>query len=87
MLARAKRKLGDIFRDGHHREVAAEDAAHLAGRIKDEQVLAALAPSLALRLARDGWDEPTILDAIELLKDHRDVGLARWAQRKAHPHG
>ena len=45
-------------------------------------VLAALAPPLALHLARDGWDEPTILDAIELFKGHRDVGLARWAQKK-----
>jgi hypothetical protein len=86
-LGRAKRKLWDIFREGHHREDAAEDAARLTGRVKDEQVLAALAPSLALHLARDDWAEPTILDAIELFKGHRDAGLVRWAQKKGRPHG
>ena len=86
-LGRAKRKLWDIFRDGHHRGDAAEDAARLAGRIRDPLVLAALAPPLALRLARDGWDEPTILNAIELFKGHRDVGLARWAKKKGRAHG
>ena len=35
LLGRAKRKLWDIFRDGHHRGDAADDAARLAGRIKD----------------------------------------------------
>jgi hypothetical protein len=48
--------------------------------------MAALAPPLALHLARDGWGEPTILDAIELVKGHRDVGLARWAQKKGRSH-
>ena len=86
-LGRAKRKLWDIFRDGHHREAAADDAARLAGRINDEHVLTALAPSLAVHLARDGWGEPTILDAIELFKGHRDAALARWAKKKEQPHG
>ena len=43
--------------------------------------------ALALHLARDDWGEPTILDAIELLKGQRDVGLARWAQKKGRSHG
>ena len=86
-LGRAKRRLWDIFRDGHRRVDAAEDAARLAGRIKDEQVLAALAAPVALHLARDDWAEPTILDAIELFKGHRDAGLLRWAQKKGRAHG
>jgi hypothetical protein len=86
LLGRAKRKLWDIFRDGHHRGDAAADAARLAGRVRDSSVLVALAPSLAVHLARDGWDEPTILDAIELFKGHRDVGLARWAKGKVKFH-
>ena len=86
-LGRAKRKLWFLFRDGHHRQDAADDAARLAGRIKDPLVMAALAPALALHLARDDWGEPTILDAIELFKGHRDVELARWAQKKGRSHG
>jgi hypothetical protein len=35
------------------------------------------------RLARDGWDQPVVLNAIEYLTGRRDVGLARWAQRRA----
>ena len=48
-------------------------------------MLAALAAPLALHLARDDWAEPTILDAIELFKGHRDAGLLRWAQKKGEP--
>ena len=87
LLGRAKRKLMSIFRVGHHRELAVDDAARLAGRIKDRGVLAALASSVALYLARDGWDEPTILDAIELFKGRRDASLAQWARKKGRVNG
>jgi hypothetical protein len=76
-----RRRLAEIFADGHDRIEAAKGAARMATRIGDERVLTALAPSLAFHLARDDWNESTILDAIECATGRRDVGLARWAQR------
>jgi hypothetical protein len=76
-----RRRLAEIFADGHDRIEAAKRAARMASRVADERVLAALAPSLARRLALDDWDESTILDAIECATGRRDAGLAKWAQR------
>ena len=76
-----RRRLAEIFGDGHDRIEAANRAARMVNRIADERVLAALAPALAIRLARDDWDESTILDAIECATGRRDAGLAKWAQR------
>jgi hypothetical protein len=77
-----RRRLAELFSDGHNRIEAAKKAASMVTRIVDERVLAALAPSLAMHLARDNWDEETILDAIESATGRRDVGLAKWAQRQ-----
>ncbi len=74
-------RLAAIFADGHDRLEAAKKAARMVTRIADERVLAALAPSLAMHLVRDKWDEETILDAIESTTGRRNAGLARWAQR------
>jgi hypothetical protein len=83
-LYRARRRLHQIFdEDDYDRDDAARKAERLAARIRDPGVRAALAPSMALLLARDGWDEPVIRNAIEYLAGHRNVGLARWAQRRA----
>jgi hypothetical protein len=76
-----RRRLAEIFGDGHDRIEAANRAARMVNRVADERVLAALAPALAIRLARDDWDESTILDAIECATGRTDAGLARWAQR------
>ena len=77
-----RRRLAELFSDGHNRIEAAKKAASMVTRVVDERVLAALAPSLAMHLARDNWDEETILDAIESATGRRDAGLAKWAQRK-----
>ena len=77
-----RRRLAELFSDGHNRIEAAKKAASMVTRIVDERVLAALAPSLAMHLARDNWDEETVLDAIETATGRRDAGLAKWAQRK-----
>jgi hypothetical protein len=83
-LYRARRRLYRIFDDEDcDRDEAARKAERLAARIRDPSVRAALAPTMALLLARDGWDEPVVLNAIECLAGRRDVGLARWAQRRA----
>jgi hypothetical protein len=74
-------RLAEMFFDGHDRIQAAKQAARMVSRIADDRVLAALAPSLARRLAFDDWDEATILDAIECATGRRDTGLANWAQR------
>jgi hypothetical protein len=83
VLARARRRLRLIFAEGHDRVASAKRANRLIDRIVDPSVRAALAPSFAHRLARDGWDEATVLDALECLTGRRDVGLARWARRRA----
>jgi hypothetical protein len=80
-LSGFRRRLAEIFADGHDRIEAAKRASRMVSRIVDERVLAALAPSLAQRLALDGWDKSTILDAIECATGRRDAGLAKWAQR------
>jgi hypothetical protein len=83
-LYRARRRLHRIFDDDYYdHDDAVRRAERLAARIRDPSVRAALAPTVALLLARDGWDEPTVLSAIERLAGRRDIGLARWAQRKA----
>jgi hypothetical protein len=83
-LYRARRRLHQIFdSDDYDRDDAARKAERLAARIRDPGVRAALASTMALLLARDGWDEPVVLNAIEYLAGHRNVGLARWAQRRA----
>jgi hypothetical protein len=82
-LARARRRLRLIFGDNHDRLASAEQARRLVERITEPDVRAALAPSFAHRLARDGWDKAMILDALERLTARRDVRLARWAQRSA----
>jgi hypothetical protein len=83
-LYRARRRLHRIFDDDDYdHDDAARKAERLAARIRDPSVRAALAPTMALLLARDGWDEPSVLSAIERLAGRRDIGLARWAQRKA----
>jgi hypothetical protein len=85
-LYRARRRLHRIFDDDDcDRDDAARKAERLAARIRDPSVRAALAPTMALLLARDGWGEPVVLNAIECLAGRRDVGLARWAQRRAAP--
>jgi hypothetical protein len=80
-LYRFRLRLAEMFADGHDRVEAAKRAARMVSRIADERVLAALAPSLARRLALDDWDESTILDAIECATGRRDASLAKWAQR------
>jgi hypothetical protein len=82
-LVRARRRLRQIFGDSRDRAVSAKQARRLIERIAEPGVRAALAPSFAHRLARDGWDEAMILDALECLTARRDVNLARWAQRSA----
>jgi hypothetical protein len=82
-LAHARRRLRLIFAEGHDRVASARRANRLIERIAEPGVRAALAPSFAHRLARDGWDEATILDGLECLTGRRDVGLARWARRRA----
>jgi hypothetical protein len=82
-LYRAQRRLHRIFdSDDYDRDDAARKAERLAARIRDPGVRAALASTMALCLARDGWDESAVLEAIELLTGHRNVGLARWARRR-----
>jgi hypothetical protein len=81
-LSGFRRRLAEIFADGHDRIEAAKQAARLVNRITDERVLAALAPALARRLAFDDWDEAIILDAIECATGRRDADLAKWAQRQ-----
>lgn len=82
-LDELRRRLAGLFSEGHNRIEAAKKAACMVTRITDERVLAALAPSLAMHLARDNWDEETILDAIESASGRRRIGLAKWAQRRA----
>jgi hypothetical protein len=83
-LTRAQRRLHHIFDDDdYERSDAARKAERLGACIRDPSVRAALAPTMALLLARDGWDEPVVLNAIEFLAGRRDVGLARGAQRRA----
>jgi hypothetical protein len=82
-LAHARRRLRLIFDGDHDRVACAKRAQRLIERVVDSGVRAALAPSFAHRLARDGWSEATILDALECLTGRRDAGLARWAQRSA----
>jgi hypothetical protein len=83
-LYRARRRLHQIFDDDDcDRDDAVRKAGRLAARIRDPSVRAALAPTMALVLARDGWGEPVVLNAIEFLTGQRNVGLARWAQRRA----
>jgi hypothetical protein len=83
-LYRARRRLHQIFcPDDFDRNESAKKAERLALRVRDPNVLAALAPTMAILLARDGWGEETILNAIEFLAGQRNVGLARWARRKA----
>ena len=83
-LYRARRRLHQIFdNDDYERDDAAQKAERLAARIRDPGVRAALAPTMAILLARDGWGEAVILNAIEFLAGQRNVGLARWAQRRA----
>jgi hypothetical protein len=83
-LCRARRRLYQIFdNDDYDRDDAAKKAERLAARIRDPGVRAALAPTMALLLAREGWEESVVLNAIEYLAGRRDVGLARWVQRRA----
>jgi hypothetical protein len=83
-LMRMQRRLHQIFDDDEHdRDEAAKRAERLAARVSDPAVRTALAPTMALLLARDGWDQPVLLNAIEFLAGQRNVGLARWAQRRA----
>jgi hypothetical protein len=85
-LYRARRRLHQIFDDDDCERVdAAKRAERVVARIGDPSVRAALAPTIAVLLARDGWDEPVLLNAIEFLAGRRNVGLARWAQRRAAP--
>jgi hypothetical protein len=81
-LAHARRRLRFIFREGHDRAAAAGQAACLVERIHDLRVGSALAPSIARRLARDGWSESEILSVIEDLSGHPDAGLVYWAMRR-----
>ena len=82
-LAQARRRLRLMFGEGRDRAVSAKRARRLIERIVDPGVRAAIAPSFALRVARDGWGEAGILDVIERLTGRRDFGLARWAQRES----
>jgi hypothetical protein len=83
-LYRARRRLHQIFdSDDYERDDAAQKAERLAARIRDPGVRAALAPTMAILLGRAGWCEAVILNAIEFLAGQRNVGLARWAQRRA----
>jgi hypothetical protein len=82
-LYRAQRRLHQIFdSDDYDHDDAARKAERLAARVRDPGVRAALAPTMARCLARDGRDESTILNAIELLTGQRNIGLARWARRR-----
>ena len=83
-LCRARHRLHQIFdSDDYERDDAAKKAERLAARVRDPSVRAALAPTMALLLAREGWGEAVILNAIEFLAGQRNAGLARWAQRRA----
>jgi len=82
ILGRAKRQLQAIFSGGHDRGFASEQVTRMVSCIRDPLVRAALAPSVAHRLARDGWDELKIQGVIERLKGQRDAGLAQWALRR-----
>jgi hypothetical protein len=83
-FARASRRLHQIFDDDDcDRDDAVRKAERSAARIRDPSVRAALAPTMALLLAREGWGETVVLNAIEFLTGQRNVGLARWAQRRA----
>jgi hypothetical protein len=83
-FARARRRLHQIFDDDDcDRDDAVKKAERLAVRIRDPAVRAALAPTMALVLTRNGWSEPVVLNAIEFLTGRRNIGLARWAQRRA----
>lgn len=83
-LYRARRRLHQIFEgDDYERNDAARKAERLAARVRDPAVRGALAPTMALLLARDGWDESVLLNAIEFLAGRRNLGLARWAQRRS----
>jgi hypothetical protein len=85
-LYRARRRLHQIFNDGDCERVdAVRKAERSVARIGDPSVRAALAPTMAVLLARDGWDESAVLNAIEFLSGQRNVGLARWAQRRTAP--
>jgi hypothetical protein len=84
-LAKARRGLRLIFGEDHDRVDAAKRACRMLERIGDPDVRAALAPSIARRLALDGWGENALLNAIESLVGRRDVGLARWAKRSVTP--
>jgi Bifunctional DNA primase/polymerase, N-terminal len=87
-LDRAKRRLWDILDDEHDdRDSVVEQSIRMASHVKDEQVRAALAPSVAYWLALDGLGEAALLAVIELLSGRRDVGLARWALSKRRAHG
>jgi hypothetical protein len=82
-LYRARRRVHQIFDDDDcDRDDALRKAERFAARIRDPSVRAALAPTMALVLARDGWGESVVLNAIEFLTGRRNVGLARWAQRR-----
>ena len=60
-LDRARYRLRDIFDVEHDdRDFAAEQAIRMASRVRDEQVRAALAPSVAYRLALDGKGEAAL---------------------------
>jgi hypothetical protein len=83
-FARASRRLHQIFDDDDcDRDDAVRKAERSVARIQDPAVRAALAPAMALLLAREGWEELVVLNAIEFLTGQRNVGLARWAQRRA----
>jgi hypothetical protein len=87
-LDRAKHRLWDIFDDERDdRDSVVEQAIRMASRVKDDQVRAALAPSVAYWLALDGLGEAALLAVIELLSGRRDAGLARWALSKRRAHG
>ena len=79
-LDRARRRLRDIFDDQD--DCVAEQLVRSASRVRDPEVRAALAPSVAYWLALGGSGESALLSVIELLKGYRDAGLARWALRQ-----
>ena len=82
-LFRARRRLHQIFdRDEFDRDDAVHKAERLAARVRDPSVRAALAPTMALLLAREGWSEAVILNAIEFLTGQRNVALVQWARRR-----
>ncbi len=83
-VKRARLKLNALFdADNYDRDDAARHGELLVSRIRDPAVRVALVPTLAFLLARDGWEEARVLDAIERLSGRRNVGLARWAKRRA----